>query len=143
MLELVGVEAGYSHSSVLHGVSLRIERGESVQAGLVHVSEGRRLFADMTVRENLILGGYTRRRGELHARMERVYEWFSRLRERANQRVGSLSGGEQQMVAIGCGLMANPTLLMLDEPSLASHRSWWRRSARSPSSSSSRMPVSP
>jgi branched-chain amino acid transport system ATP-binding protein len=76
-----------------------------VQRGLVHIPEGRRLFADMTVRENLLLGAYTCRRSELDARLARVYEWFPVLGQRERQLAHSLSGGEQQMV-------------MLDEPSL-------------------------
>jgi branched-chain amino acid transport system ATP-binding protein len=89
-----------------------------VRSGLAHVPEGRRLFADMTVRENLLLGGYTCTRGELDDRLARVHAWFPRLAEREHQMAGSLSGGEQQMVAIARGLMTQPTLLMLDEPSL-------------------------
>ena len=89
-----------------------------VRAGVAHVPEGRRLFADMTVRENLVLGGYTCPRRELNDRLARVYEWFPRLGERTHQLAGSLSGGEQQMVAIGRALMARPKLLLMDEPSL-------------------------
>jgi branched-chain amino acid transport system ATP-binding protein len=89
-----------------------------VRRGLVHIPEGRRLFADMTVRENLLLGGYTCRRSELDARLARVYEWFPVLGERERQLASSLSGGEQQMVAIARGLMIQPTFVMLDEPSL-------------------------
>jgi len=89
-----------------------------VRRGLVHIPEGRRLFADMTVRENLLLGGYTCRRSELDARIARVCEWFPVLGERERQLARSLSGGEQQMVAIARGLMVQPAFVMLDEPSL-------------------------
>ena len=89
-----------------------------VAAGLVHVPEGRRVFPDMSVRENLILGSYRRGRPRRAANLERVLETFPRLRERAAQRAGTLSGGEQQMLAIGRGMMAEPRLLILDEPSL-------------------------
>ncbi len=89
-----------------------------VRAGLIHVPEGRRVFPDLSVRENLLLGAYLRGRATRDASMERVLGIFPRLRERLRQHAGSLSGGEQQMLAIGRGLMANPTLLILDEPSL-------------------------
>lgn len=91
---------------------------EIVGAGLVHVPEGRRIFPDMTVRENLVLGSYRRGRARRAANLERCFTTFPRLRERAGQRAGTLSGGEQQMLAIGRGLMAEPRLLILDEPSL-------------------------
>ena len=90
-----------------------------VEAGLSHIAEGRELFPDMTVRENLELGAFPRRaRPQRHDSLAYVMELFPRLRERQQQLVGTLSGGEQQMVAIGRGLMARPRLLMLDEPSL-------------------------
>ena len=92
---------------------------EIVARGIAHVPEGRQLFPTMTVRENLELGARTRAaraaRGET---LERVFELFPRLRERGAQLAGTLSGGEQQMCAIGRGLMSRPRLLMLDEPSL-------------------------
>ena len=89
-----------------------------VSAGISQIPEGRRLFADMTVHENLILGAYTCPTGDLAPRLEQEYALFPRLRERSRQFTGSLSGGEQQMAAIGRGLMAKPDLLMLDEPSM-------------------------
>jgi branched-chain amino acid transport system ATP-binding protein len=90
-----------------------------VARGLAHVPEGRQLFPTMTVRENLELGARTgAARAGLAASLEQVFDLFPRLRERAAQLAGTLSGGEQQMCAIGRGLMARPRLLMLDEPSL-------------------------
>ncbi len=89
-----------------------------VAAGLVHVPEGRRIFPNMSVADNLDLGSYRRASAQRAANRERVFAMFPRLRERATQRAGTLSGGEQQMLAIGRGLMAEPKLLILDEPSL-------------------------
>ena len=92
---------------------------EIVARGIAHVPEGRQLFPTMTVRENLELGARSRPARSGRAEMlERVFELFPRLRERREQLAGTLSGGEQQMCAIGRGLMARPRLLMLDEPSL-------------------------
>jgi branched-chain amino acid transport system ATP-binding protein len=89
-----------------------------VAAGLVHVPEGRRVFPNLSVRENLELGGYRRGRRNRPANLDRVYGTFPRLKERDAQLAGTLSGGEQQMLAIGRGLMGEPALLILDEPSL-------------------------
>jgi branched-chain amino acid transport system ATP-binding protein len=90
-----------------------------VGLGLSQVPEGRRLFAGLTVRENLELGGYlARRSGGAPARLAEVFQLFPRLAERQQQHAGSLSGGEQQMLAIGRGLMSGPRCLLLDEPSL-------------------------
>jgi len=89
-----------------------------VSLGLIHVPEGRRIFPNMSVRENLDLGCYRRARPRREQNRERVFGIFPRLAERQNQSAGTLSGGEQQMLAIGRGLMAEPKLLVLDEPSL-------------------------
>ena len=89
-----------------------------VEYGVIQVPEGRRIFPNMSVRENLELGGYRRGRARRSANLERVTAVFPRLEERFDQIAGTLSGGEQQMLAIGRGLMAEPRLLILDEPSL-------------------------
>jgi len=90
-----------------------------VQLGISHVPEGRKIFAPLSVRENLMMGAYTRNdQAEIQESLERVYRSFPRLKERATQYGGTLSGGEQQMLATGRGLMSRPTLLLLDEPSM-------------------------
>jgi branched-chain amino acid transport system ATP-binding protein len=97
----------------------RTEPQKIVDLGVVQSPEGRRLFTRMTVLDNLRMGAYTRSdRTEIKADMDRVFELFPRLKERANQIAGTLSGGEQQMCAMGRALMAKPKVLMLDEPSL-------------------------
>ncbi len=90
-----------------------------VRQGISHVPEGRKIFAPLTVRENLLMGAYTRNsEAEIQKSMDRVFTSFPRLRERINQLGGTLSGGEQQMLATGRGMMSRPALLLLDEPSM-------------------------
>ena len=90
-----------------------------VQMGIAHVPEGRRVFADLSVYDNLRMGAYTRSdKAEIAASLESVYKRFPRLEERKNQRAGTLSGGEQQMLAMGRALMSKPRLIVMDEPSM-------------------------
>ena len=96
----------------------RVPAHQLVRAGIGHAPEGRRIFSRLTVLENLQMGGYTRNAPEIREDVEHVFTLFPRLRERSSQRGGTLSGGEQQMLAIGRALMTRPRILLLDEPSL-------------------------
>ena len=112
-----------SGSITLHGEPLAGEKPHVIaRLGVAHVPEGRRVFPDQTVLDNLLLGAYRRRgsasKAEIEEALEDVYRTFPRLAERKNQLAGTFSGGEQQMLAIGRALMAKPTLILLDEPSM-------------------------
>jgi branched-chain amino acid transport system ATP-binding protein len=96
----------------------RIPPHSLVRQGIGHAPEGRRIFSRLTIVENLQMGGFTRSRSQVAESIEHVFTLFPRLRERASQKGGTLSGGEQQMLAIGRALMTHPRILMLDEPSL-------------------------
>lgn len=115
-----GILPATSGSVTYNGEDLRkVTADERVRRGIVHVPEGRRLFGTLSVEDNLELGGYQKRRdGKGKERRDAIYEMLPKLAERRKQLAGSLSGGEQQMCAIGRGLMADPKVLMIDEMSL-------------------------
>lgn len=135
IITLIGSN-GAGKTTTLHAVSNIIKKGGGqilfegeditgmpanmiVRRGLIHVPEGRRIFANLTVRENLEMGAFTRTdRAGIKRDMEKVFSLFPRLKERIRQYAGTLSGGEQQMLAMGRALMADPRLLLLDEPSM-------------------------
>ena len=117
---LSGILRPSEGSISLNGAEITTVPAEKiVTMGMSHVPEGRRIFAPLTVKENIMMGAYTRSdQAEIQASLERAYQSFPRLRERENQYGGTLSGGEQQMLAMARALMSKPSLLLLDEPSM-------------------------
>jgi branched-chain amino acid transport system ATP-binding protein len=116
---LSGVVRARGGAINFEGHDVARDRPQTIVArGLIHVPEGRRVFPNLSVTENLDLGSYRRGTSRRAQNRERVFSFFPRLRERSTQRAGTLSGGEQQMLAIGRGLMAEPKLMIMDEPSL-------------------------
>jgi len=143
LLEVQGLAVRYGGVHAVRGIDLAVEAGRVhvvlgsngrvrwqdrdvtrwpshriARAGLVLVPQGRRIFAPLTVEENLLLGGYSRPRREWEETLERVYATFPRLQERRGGTAGLLSGGEQQMLAFGRAIMARPTVILADEPSM-------------------------
>ena len=117
---LTGILSPKSGSIVFEGKDLtRTPAHKIVEMGMAHVPEGRRVFADMSVYENMLLGAYTRKdKAEIAESLASVYKRFPRLEERKGQRAGTLSGGEQQMLAMGRALMSRPRIILMDEPSM-------------------------
>ena len=114
-----GLTPASSGKISFHGEDItRVPAHHVVSYGIAHAPEGRHVFARMTVRENLELGSYLRRGEDVREDLDHVYELFPRLKERERQKAGTMSGGEQQMLAIGRAMMARPKLLLLDEPSM-------------------------
>ena len=117
---LTGLLSAKEGSVVFEGKDItRVPAHKIVEMGIAHVPEGRRVFSDLSVYENLIMGAYTRKdKAEIQESLAGVYKRFPRLEERKGQRAGTLSGGEQQMLAMGRALMSKPRLIVMDEPSM-------------------------
>lgn len=117
---ITGLKSAAKGSIVYNGVDLRrVEPSSIITLGMAHVPEGRHVFSRMTVAENLMMGAIScRDKAQIARNLERVYKRFPRLKERYRQVAGTLSGGEQQMLAMGRSLMANPRMVLLDEPSM-------------------------
>ena len=120
VVALIGAN-GAGKTTTLHTITglLPVPGHKIVSMGMAHVPEGRRVFADLSVYQNLKMGAYTRKdKEEIEQTLAMVYERFPRLKERKDQRAGTLSGGEQQMLAMGRALMSKPKLIVMDEPSM-------------------------
>ena len=117
---VTGLLPSKAGSIMFEGVDItKMPAHKIVEMGIAHVPEGRRVFSQLSVYENLIMGAYTRKdKKEIAENLEKVYQRFPRLKERKNQRAGTLSGGEQQMLAMGRALMSNPKMIVMDEPSM-------------------------